>query len=761
MRALRREFKPPAPRNSFVYRDIQRNLHNTPMRTILQALTILAMVVAGQLVAHGQSSPIELADVAEKGTFAPKGVMAMRPIPGDRAHYSALKAKVGILQYSYETGEQTGTLLSFADLPEGYRQPSEYSTSPNGRYVLLEYEYEPLYRRSYSADFQVYDTQSKALVPLSSHGKVRLPTFSPNSTQVAYVWKNNIYIVELGSMLEEQVTSDGAVNQVINGAPDWVYEEEFALTTGIFWSPDSRYLAYLRWDESDVREYTMPIYGKSLYPTEYRYKYPKAGEKNALISLHVYDGKSLKNLKINTGLEADQYLPRVQWSPRGELTYMRLNREQNHLELLQADLNTGKSAVFFEEKDACYIEEPTDWYLTFVPDSQLFIVPSERDGTRQLYLCSMKGGEPQQITRGRDEVKRVYEFNPSEGKVYYQAYDGSPLNLGVFRAPIFQKKRKGKKSERERISESQGICTATFMGDYYVLGQQSVNEVPKYTLHSLDGKQIRLLEDNHELKDRLSAYALPEKRFFTFRGPSGDTLNGYLVLPVGYDSTKRYPVMMTQYSGPNSQEVLNRWEVGFDQYLASRGVVVACVDGRGTGGRGREFRKCTYGQLGKLEVEDQIAAAKYLQAKPWVDAERVGIWGWSYGGYMSTLCLLRGADVFCMAVAVAPVTNWRFYDSIYTERYMGLPRHNANGYDENAPLFYADALKGKLLVMHGTADDNVHFQNTMRLTEALIRAGKQCDLFTFPDRNHFIYGNGARGYLYTHMDQYITENLLR
>ena len=733
-----------------------RQLHNFTRGEEMLRGYFVALLCVMTLVTQAQLRELSLEELyGDKAKFSPAGVSypyALR----DGKHYTTLDPKQGILISSFATGKTVGTALNFKDLPDSIGQVESYSYSADERYLLLETKSESIYRRSAVAEFWIYDLKEARAQRLSQGGKQRLATFSPDGKNVAFVRDNNIYVVDVLSGSEVQITQDGLRNEIINGAADWVYEEEFALSRALWWSPNSERLAFLRFDESKVPEYSMMYYDSLLYPNVYSYKYPKAGEANSVVTLHVYNIKDGQRLQVDVGKETDQYIPRVVWSPSGALCYLRENRLQNQIEILEADLQTGASRLVFAESDACYIEEPTDWYLTFLDSGKQFIIPSERSGYRQLYLCSWDGATPPKaLTKGENEIIEVYGYSPKNKRVYYRAYDNSPLQTALYSI-------KTDGSDLRKMSEGEGSVSVWFNNSmtYYIQTFSNAQQVPQITLHTQDGKRVRILEDNKALQQKLSNYHLPERRFFTFKTPDGVTLNGYMVLPVAFDSTMVYPVMMYQYSGPNSQSVLNKWKFGWDEFLASRGCLVICVDGRGTGGRGVAFRKCTYGQLGNLETQDQLYAAEYVASLPFTDAKRIGIWGWSYGGYMSLLCKLKGEDLFRMCIAVAPVTNWRFYDSIYTERFMGLPSTNAKGYDENAPLHFADRLKGSLLLMHGTYDDNVHIQHSMRIVERFVQAQKQFEMQFYPDRNHNIYGNGATLHLYTRMWDYIGRQLM-
>lgn len=662
-----------------------------------------------------------------------------------------------IVQYSYRTGKQENVVFDLAQAGiEDVEEIAGYTFSQGGEYLLLETERTPIYRYSYQAQYYLYSTKTKAVQPLSQGGRQRLATFSPDGQRVAFVRANNIYIKGIASGIEERITHDGSINQIINGAADWVYEEEFALTTGMQWSPDGRRLAFYRFDESRVKQFHMTLYQGHLYPLISTFKYPKAGEENALVSVHVYDVVTGTTQAMDIGSETDQYIPRIKWTSNPQvLAIMRMNRLQNRLDILLADAIMGQSQLLFTESNQYFVEPPTDYYPIFTPDGKHFIITSEGSGWNHLYLYDMNGNLVRQLTSGTDEVIDFYGYDPATKRVFFQAIDGHPIRRSVFAVEL-------NGGAYQRLSHVRGgTSTASFsLGfKFYMHFHSSTQSPTRVTLHNASGKQLRVLEDNSALRRAMNAYRMPQREFFTFTTTEGVELNGYMIKPLDFDSTALYPVMMYQYSGPASQRVTDKWLVDWDHYLASMGYLVVCVDGRGTGGRGEAFRKITYGQLGYYETIDQIETARYLKTLPFVDEQRIGIWGWSYGGYISALALFKGSDVFRLGISVAPVTNWRFYDTIYTERYMGLPKDNPGGYDDNSPVHHAYKLRGKFLLIHGSADDNVHLQNTMELANALISANRPFEMMIYPDRNHGIHGGNTRMHLYTLMTQFVKENL--
>lgn len=724
------------------------------MRNFFLSILTIFLLAFQYSTAQVAKQQISLDDLFKKGTFRSKSIWGLNPMNNDE-FYTALNEKGQVAKFKLVTGDQVDVLFdpSTFDIAE-LKSMSGYQLSADETKMLIETNVNSIYRHSYTAENFIYNLKSKEIVQLSHNGPQMNAVFSPDGSKVAFVRNNNIYIVDLQGMEESQVTTDGEHNRIINGAADWVYEEEFSLTTGLQWSPDSKKLAFYRFDESRVKMFNMTVYERQLYPENYTFKYPKAGEDNSIVTIHIYDLNSKQTRQMDAGPNTDQYIARIKWMPNSEMLCMvRLNRLQNQIDIIMADQATGSSQVVFSETNKYYIEEVSDDYLNITPDGKQFIVTSERDGYKHIYLYDWQSKSIQLLTKGTSEVISVYSYNPQAKVVYYQGYDQSPLRKAVFAVDL--------KGNTVKLSPNGGSNSAVFTRNfkYYMVYNSSIASPLNVTLYNLKGKQIRVMEDNKKLKDRLKQFDIPQKEFFTFKTSEGVELYGYMVKPLNFDSTRRYPVMMYQYSGPGSQTVSDNFRIGWDEYLATMGFLVVCVDGRGTGGRGEQFKKMTYGQLGYYESIDQIEAAKYLQTLSFVDAKRIGIWGWSYGGYMSSLCLFKGADVFRMAIAVAPVTNWRYYDSIYTERYMGLPQDNPLGYDNNSPINHVDKLKGKFLLIHGTADDNVHFQNSIEMIEKLVQAGKQFDVMVYPDKNHGIRGGNTTMHLYTLMANYIKENL--
>ena len=692
-----------------------------------------------------------------------QGLMSMR----DGQHYTMLDADgdgIAVNMYEYKTGKRTGTVLQGSDLvPAGGGTPLEmedYEFSGDERKLMVRTDMEPLYRHSYFAYNYVYDRAGKWLKPLAdtAKSKQRVATFSPDGTHAAFMRDNNLYTVDLATMQETAVTKDGEWNKVINGAPDWVYEEEFEFTQAYAWSPDGKKLLYLRSDESAVKEFDFTVYHDQLYPGQYQFKYPKAGEANSTVSLHVYDLASASTSAVPLGTaETDIYLPRFGFTGNSTVWFMRMNRLQNEKLIYTCDASapaTTTLKLIYKETSPTYIEVTDD--LHFLQDGS-FILTNEQDGWNHIVWNSADGKVQKVLTPGNYDVLNVIGVDAQAKRVFFSASKLDPTQQEIWSSGLNGKGLK-------QLSPAGGVNDADFSTGfkYFINTRSTANDPGAITLHDGSGKMLKVLKDNTKLRTVLKDYGLQPKEFITVATNDWEGLNGWMIKPPGFDPNRTYPVFMTQYSGPNSNSVLDSWggrDFLWHQLLAQRGYIVVCVDGRGTGHRGRKFRHITYGQLGKYETEDQIGAARWLAHQPYVDGARIGIQGWSYGGYMSSLCITKGADVFKAAIAVAPVTNWRYYDSIYTERYMGLPKDNAAGYDDNSPINHVAELKGNFLLVHGLADDNVHFQNSAEMTLALVRANKQFSEMLYPDKNHGIYGGPTRLPLFTLMTDFLLQKL--
>jgi dipeptidyl-peptidase 4 len=656
--------------------------------------------------------------------------------------------------YDFATLNKVATLIDSKEFKQ-LEGIDSYTFSKDEKKLLIANNSDQIFRHSFVADYYIYDIATKSLTKLAEY-KVQEPTFSPDGTKIGYVYQNNLYVYDLISKSHKQITNDGKKNSIINGVTDWVYEEEFSFVRAYDWNAGSDKIAFIRFDETNVPEFSMDFYNEGLYPTQNVFKYPKAGEKNALVSLHVFDVKSGATKKVNLDNYNDFYIARIEWTNDANvLSAQVLNRHQNNLDLLFVDGNSATAKVVLNEKDKAYVDVTDN--LTFLKDNS-FIWTSEKDGFNHIYHYDKTGKLKKQITKGAWEVTNYYGFDEKGGMIYYQSVENGSINRDVYAVKLDG-------SGKKRLSTATGTNAATFSPNfqYFISSFSSAKNAPKYTLHETKTvKLIKTIVSNEALENKLTAYNLPSKEFFEVTTEKGHKLNTWMIKPKDFDPNKKYPVFMFQYSGPGSQQVDNAWNATDDYWfmmLAQQGYIVACVDGRGTGFKGAEFKKCTQKELGKFEVEDQIDAAKVFGTYSYVDKSRIGIFGWSYGGFMASNCIFQGADVFKTAIAVAPVTSWRYYDSIYTERYMQTPQENASGYDNNSPINHVSKLKGNFLLIHGSGDDNVHVQNTMKMVEALVQANKQFDMAIYPDKNHGIYGGKTRLQLYTKMTNFIKEKL--
>ncbi len=726
-------------------------------------LIIFLSLIVVQL-SFAQNKQLELEDFTRKGTFSAKSVSGLQSM-NDGVHYTTLENDgTQIVKYSYETGKKVEVIFDIENIkrnPEDVEKITGYEFSPEESKILVYNNVEKIYRRSFLANYYVYDIEYRELIPLAERGKQQVPAFSPDGYKIAYVRDNDIYLKKLRFGTTSAVTEDGEKNKIINGIPDWVYEEEFGYNRAFEWSPNSEDIAYVRFDESHVKEFSFPLYKGSnperpeyaLYPGSYKFKYPKAGEENSKVSIHVFNLRNRTTKTMDVGDLEDYYIPRLRWSNNPDkLGILKLNRRQNQLELFIANPASGVANVLLTVREDKYITENVLDNIMFLDDNRHFVYVGQEDGYNHIHLYTMAGIKVRQVTSGPWEITDYYGYDADEERFYFQAAKESPL-----RREIYSIDWEGE--EMERLTPDDGFNSAAFSDnfEFFVNTWSSVQNVPVISVFESDGDRVRVIEENEKLAETISEYQVPEREFFNFE--AGDsTLNGYMIKPVDFDSEKQYPVLLSQYSGPGSQQVLDRWQMNWEQYLAQEGYLVVSVDGHGTGGRGEAFLKSTYLKLGRLESDDQIETARYLSSLNYVDSTRIGIWGWSFGGYMSAICLSR-SDLFKVGVAVAPVTNWRYYDTAYTERFMRKPQENPKGYDNNSPINMAENLSGRLFLIHGSADDNVHFQNTMEYADQLVQAGKQFDMFVYPNRNHGISGGNTRQHLYNMMSRYIFENL--
>jgi len=728
----------------------------------LKQAVVLFLLPCLSLVAQQKLSVEEI----YAGAFRAKGMDALEAMKTTNQYTVLNSGTSGSRQidlYDFATLKKVATLMDTKD-HLALKGIDSYTFNADESKILIANNSKKIYRHSFTADYFLYNIATKELTKLFDF-QIQEPTFSPDGTKIAYAKENNLYIYDLASKTSIQITKDGKKNSIINGITDWVYEEEFndpkapageAFIRAFDWSLDSKKLAFIRFDESQVPEFSMSIFKKDLYPTIETFKYPKAGEKNSVVSLHLFDINTKTLKEVNLGNYNDFYIPRMKWTNDANiLSAQILNRHQDNLDLLFIDGTTGATKVVLNEKDKAYVDITDN--LTFLKDNS-FIWTSEKDGYNHFYLYDKTGKLKNQITKGNWEVTAYYGFNEKTKTIYYQSVEKGSILRDVYRIGLDGK-------NKVRLSQQVGTNAANFSPNFecFINTYSSTTQPPVYTLNSAkDGKQIQSVVDNKALTEKIKNYDLPVKEFFELTTDKGIKLNTWMIKPKDFDATKKYPVLMFQYSGPGSQQVADSWldtNNWWFMMLAQQGYIVACVDGRGTGFKGAEFKKCTQNQLGKLETEDQIDAAKVIGNYPYVDKARIGMFGWSYGGFMSSNCIFKGADVFKMAIAVAPVTNWRFYDSIYTERYLQTPQENAAGYDDNSPINHVNKLKGKFLLIHGSGDDNVHVQNSMQMIEALIQANKQFDWAIYPDKAHGISGGKTRVQLYNKMTDFIKANL--
>lgn len=724
------------------------------MRKLLALSLVTLSLGAGSLFAQRGTRTMTIEEV-NSGKFAaqPAG-RGMRSM-SDGLHYTMMDTQhKAILRYSFATGKLIDTLFSVDRARDcEFQTFDDYRLEPKGHHILLITDQEQIYRRSHKGNAYHYDVRRNRVEPLSeTNGKVMIPTFSPDGRMVAFVRDGNIFIKKFEFDTEVQVTNDAERNKVMNGITDWVYEEEFETTRLLSWSEDSGYLAFVRTDETEVQEYSMPMYGTSQYPTSYTYKYPKAGTPNSRVSLHIYNVVDRSRKEVNFRDGAPYYIPRIEFVGReGQLAVFTLNRQQNHLRLFYVQNKTLLPKLILEDKSKTYVDSHNVTWSRFIPSG--FIYPSERDGFRHLYHYSDKGVLLRQVTSGHYDVTSIYGADAS-GNLYYQAADESPMRRSIYRIDP--------KGKRTALHPGQGSNQAIFSDSFaYYISTFNNTTTPTVTAVYATGnlKPLRVLEDNQKLQQRLEEYRVAPKEFITLTGAEGQAMNAWIVKPHDFSPTRRYPVLMIQYSGPDSQQVLDQYGYGWEQVLAGHGFIVVCVDGRGTGARGEEWRKCTYLRLGVKESADQIAAAKALGKLPYVDAGRIGIWGWSFGGYNTLMSLCHGDGTFKVGIAVAPVTDWRFYDTIYTERFMRTPQENPDGYKASSVLEVAHNLRGKLLLIHGSADDNVHVQNAMDFAELLVQRDLPFDMALYTDKNHSIYGGKTRDHLFKKMISYLQTNL--
>ncbi|MCL1942877.1 MAG: S9 family peptidase [Candidatus Azobacteroides sp.] len=700
-----------------------------------------------------QNNRLELSDIIN-GKYIPADVPQMIST-ADGEYYLQLSDNAErIIKYSYKSGEAE-TVFDVKTAREcSFKKIDGFELSPAENKLLIYTDRKKIYRRSFEADYWVYDMKRNLTEPLSEINEKQLcATFSPDGRMIAFVRKNNLYLKKLDYGTESAVTKDGEINKIINGIPDWVYEEEFFLNRAFEWSPDSKFISFIRFDESAVKEYSFPIYRTGQeYPGEYRYKYPMAGTDNSKGCVLVYSVETKALKKMDLPIDSTDYIPRIRFTGNpDQLAVITLNRSQNNLTMYYANPKSGLCKQILREESQTFVDPDYLDNIFFTPDQFVFV--SEKDGYRHAYLYTINGVLIRQLTSGNGDITGVFGFNAETQTLYYESAEESPMNRAVYSIDI-----KGKKT---KLSAQKGFNKAVFGKNfhYFVNTYSTLNTPPVISINDINGKTVRILETNSALQQLVSSPDLPKKEFITIPTGSGTTLNAWILKPSNFSASQKYPVLMTQYSGPDSQEVLDQFKFGWEYYPAANGYIVVCVDGEGTGARGEAFRKSGYMHLGIKESDSQIEAAKYLGSLSYIDKNRIGIWGWSFGGFNVLMSMSRSKGVFKAGISVAPVTDWRFYNTVFTERYMRTPKENFDGYEASSPIKLADRLDGNLLIIHGTADDNVHLQNTMNYSEALTQAGKQFDMQIYSDCNHSIYGGNTRLHLFTKMCDFLFKIL--
>ncbi len=720
---------------------------------VLIITAILFIGCSSTKITAQANKQITLEDIWKNRTFRPQYLGGFNAAKKGDFYFVINNRGAQLDKYSYKTLEKVKTLVDATNL-NGINSLFNYTFNDDETKLIIGTENQQIYRHSSKGIYFVYDLNTKKLTKISDN-QIQEPTFSPNGNKVAFMYKNNLYYKNLTTNTTKQFTFDGEKNKIINGITDWVYEEEFAFVRAFEWNNTSDKIAFIRFDETKVPEFSMDIFGDNLYPTQQVFKYPKAGENNAEVSLFMYDLNTNNSKVVTMGESQQYYIPRMQWNSKNKLCVTTLNRHQDNLNLIFVNGNTLQNKVILNEKDNAYIDVTDN--LTFLNDNS-FIWTSEKDGFNHIYHYSETGKLINQVTKGNWEVTNYYGYDDKTARIYFQSTQDGSINRTIATINLDG-------TNLKKLSVKTGSNSAAFSKSYnYYINTFSNAKTPTiYTLNKAKtGKELKIIKENSAVSSLVAQYNFPEKEFTTLKTETGE-FNMWMMKPRNFDAAKKYPLFMYQYSGPGSQQVTNRWHYSNDYWhamLTQKGYIVVCIDGRGTGKKGRDFKKITQKELGKYEIEDQINSAKELGKRSYIDKNRIGIWGWSFGGYMSSLAITKGADTFKMAIAVAPVTSWRFYDSIYTERYMQTPQENASGYDNNSPINFAKLLKGKYLLIHGTGDDNVHVQNTMRMVNALVNENKQFDLFVYPDRTHGIYSTrNDRLHLYKKMTDFIENNL--
>ena len=711
------------------------------------------------LLCCSAASAFELDDFVLSGRVY--GIPSSQPALDGRYYYQFNNSGTMISKCSYKKEKDVTTFFDNSKVPDNPVESWDgYTMSSDEKSILLWTNSTPIYRYSFTANHYIYNIKENKLTPLSEKGGEEIATLSPDGNQVAYVRDNNVYITHVGSGSTIQVTNDGKKNEIINAVPDWVYQEEFGVLNTFAWSPSGRYLAFIRFDESQVPMCSMELYegecrpnpDYAIHPGRYDYKYPAAGEHNSVVSVYCYDILSGLLRKIDLPLNEDDYVPNIQFGKQATpaLMVVKENRAQTRMNIYAVDPETGLSREIYDEQSDMWIDEDVVTGVKYYDG--FFVVMSNRDGRKHLYKYNYSGNLLRQITKGDYDVTAYYGYDEAHKLFYFQSTKGA-LNRTIRCA-------NDATGEVRELVDGNGTYSASFNSDftYYIRRFSDANTPDQFVLYSIDGKRVRDLQLNENYAQKYTSPEIPRREFFTMYNDNGDLMNGYIIKPVDFDPNKKYPCIMSQYSGPGSQQVLNRWKMEWEEYFAMQGYVIACVDGRGTGGQGKAFLKAIYLNLGRYETEDQLAAARYMAEQPYVDPDRIGIWGWSFGGFETLMAMSQDDSRYACGVAIAPVTSWKFYDSIYTERFMLTPQENPDGYNY-APLDLTDKLKGKLLLMFGSADDNVRIVNSMQYVAKLHSEGQQFDMMVYPNMNHSINGCGVRLPLYQRVLNFFDQHL--
>ena len=726
------------------------------MKKILLFLFLLAIA----MISFGQDKKITIERIWDDYYFYPRGVAGYTAMP--KSDYYTVVKRGGIERYSFATGDKIDLLVSNEELERlsggavNMGKVSSYEFTSDESKIVFAIDEESIWRRSTLAYYYVYDIAQKTLTLVAdTNTKLHFAVLTEDGTKVLFARDCDLFYQDMATGRITQITRDGKPNAILNGYADWVYEEELDMSRAASWSPDGTKIAFQRFDESRVKEYNFALYDE-LYPTDFKYKYPKAGEDNSLVDVYIYDVANGNLSRVDLGDNTNCYFPRVYWMPNSrDAIILKLNRHQDQLDFIRYNTATKQQDIVYTDKNDKWLDVTDNYY--FLKDGKTMIVTSERDGFNHIYKVTLGEGL-QQLTSGNWEVNEIQYVNEDKKLIYYLSNESGVLNRDLYSITFDGKKK-------TMLSSGDGWNQPSFSpnGHFYRNQYSNLNTLPVYTIRDAKGKELRVLNDNKHVKETMDKYGFVQREIIHFTTDDGTELYGWMMKPANFNPNKRYPVMMTCYGGPGSQQVMNAYssaqDLAFYQMLAQHGYICVCVDGRGTATRGDAFKKVIYQQMGKYEAIDQIAAANWLKKQSYVDGDRIGIWGWSFGGYLSALSLFRGDGAFKMAISVAPVTNWRYYANIYTERFMRTPQENPDGYDLNSPTTYAKDLKGSYLLIHGTADDNVHFQNAMELVKALNEAGVEYDQFFFPNKNHFIMGGNTRTYLYNKLAKYILEHL--